>query len=90
MELPQQYETNVGEKGNVFSGGEKQRLSLIRALLKKSPILLLDEPTSSLDVATEQKVVKILAEMKGITRVMITHRRSLLQYTDKVIEIPKI
>lgn len=53
MQLPHQYETKVGEKGNIFSGGEKQRISLIRALLRKSKILLLDEPTSSLDVVTE-------------------------------------
>ena len=50
MQLPNKYETNVGEKGNIFSGGEKQRISLIRALLRKSKILLLDEPTSALDV----------------------------------------
>lgn len=50
MQLPQKYETNVGEKGNIFSGGEKQRISIIRALLRKSKILLLDEPTSSLDM----------------------------------------
>jgi ABC-type multidrug transport system fused ATPase/permease subunit len=48
--LPKGYHTNVGEKGNIFSGGEKQRISLIRALLKKSKIILLDEPTSSLDL----------------------------------------
>lgn len=50
MQLPQKYDTNVGEKGNLFSGGEKQRISLIRALLRKSKILLLDEPTSALDM----------------------------------------
>jgi ABC-type multidrug transport system fused ATPase/permease subunit len=60
MELPQQYNSNVGEKGNIFSGGEKQRISLVRALLKKSPILLLDEPTSALDSVTEEKVINIL------------------------------
>ena len=90
MELPKQYNTNVGEKGNIFSGGEKQRISLIRALLKKTPLILLDEPTSSLDVMTEQKVAQLLKEMKGCTRVMITHRRSLLKFTDQVIEVPKI
>jgi ABC-type multidrug transport system fused ATPase/permease subunit len=52
MQLPEQYNENVGEKGNKFSGGEKQRISLIRALLKKAPIILLDEPTSSLDYQT--------------------------------------
>jgi ABC-type multidrug transport system fused ATPase/permease subunit len=49
MQLPHQYDTNVGEKGNIFSGGEKQRISLIRALLRGSKIILLDEPTSSVD-----------------------------------------
>lgn len=73
MELPKQYQSNVGEKGNLFSGGEKQRISLVRALLKKAPILLLDEPTSSLDSHTEEKVIKILANYKA-TKIMITHR----------------
>lgn len=53
MQLPHQYETKVGEKGNIFSGGEKQRIALIRALIRKSRIILLDEPTSSLDLVTE-------------------------------------
>lgn len=57
MELPQQYHSSVGEKGNIFSGGEKQRISIIRALLRKTKIMLLDEPTSSLDAESEQKVI---------------------------------
>ncbi len=56
MQLPNQYETNVGEKGNIFSGGEKQRISLVRALIRKSKILLMDEPTSALDASTEELV----------------------------------
>ena len=89
MELPKKYDSNVGEKGNLFSGGEKQRISLIRALLKKSPILLLDEPTSALDAASEEKVINVLKEAKG-TKIMITHRRGLLKHVDKVIEVKKI
>jgi len=52
MKLPQGYNEPVGEKGNIFSGGEKQRISLIRALLRKTKFLLLDEPTSSVDIET--------------------------------------
>ncbi len=89
MELPKKYDSNVGEKGNLFSGGEKQRISLIRALLKKSPILLLDEPTSALDAASEEKVINVLKEAKG-TKIMITHRQGLLKHVDKVIEVKKI
>lgn len=61
MQLPNQYETKVGEKGNIFSGGEKQRIALIRALLRNSKIILLDEPTSSLDAVTEAIVGEILS-----------------------------
>ena len=83
MKLPQGYDTKVGEKGNIFSGGEKQRLSIIRALLKKNvKILLLDEPSSSLDQQTENIVGDMLSELKGITRVMVTHREGILRYTD--------
>lgn len=90
MELENGYESSVGEKGNVFSGGEKQRISLIRALLKKSPILLLDEPTSSLDSATEEKVINLLNGLTNTTKIMITHRQNLLKYLDQTVEVKRI
>ena len=78
MQLPQKYETNVGEKGNIFSGGEKQRISIIRALLRKSKILLIDEPTSALDMDSETAVTTLLSELKNTTRILITHRFKIL------------
>ena len=89
MSLPNGYLTNVGEKGNIFSGGEKQRLSIIRGLLKKTPILLLDEPTSSLDQIAEEKVMNLLNNLKDTTKIMITHREGLLKHMDKLIMIKK-
>ena len=86
-QLPLGYNTPVGEKGNIFSGGEKQRISLIRALMRKSKILLLDEPTSSVDKETEQIIGGILSELKGTTRIMITHREGVLHYCDDIIKI---
>ncbi len=77
----------MGEKGNMFSGGEKQRISLIRALMRKSKVLLLDEPTSSLDTVMEERVAEVLSELKGTTRVLITHREKILGYCDKVIRV---
>jgi ABC-type multidrug transport system fused ATPase/permease subunit len=87
LQLPQKYNTNVGEKGNIFSGGEKQRLSLIRALLRKSKIVLLDEPTSSVDAETEQIIGEILLKLKDTTRIMITHREGILEFCDEIIRI---
>lgn len=61
----------------------------MRALLKKSKIILLDEPTSSLDLETERKIAEVLKEYKNCTRIMITHRDALLKYCDDVITIKK-
>src|SRR5207245_8275708 len=73
--LPQGFDTNAGERGRLFSGGERQRLSLARALLKDPPILSLDEATSALDALTEARVQAALAEvMKGRTTFVIAHR----------------
>jgi len=79
MALPQGYETPVGERGMRLSGGERQRVALARAFLKDAPILILDEPTSSVDVATEAVILDALERvMKGRTVFLITHRPSLL------------
>lgn len=81
--LPEGYETNVGERGAMLSGGERQRIALARAFLKDAPILILDEPTSSVDVATEALILDALkALMQGRTSFFITHRPGTLANCD--------
>jgi ATP-binding cassette subfamily B protein len=86
--LPHGYGTLVGERGMRLSGGERQRISLARAFLKDSPILILDEPTSSVDVKTEALIVEATERlMRGRTTFIITHRRTLLKYCDRELII---
>ena len=86
--LPDGYGTIVGERGMTFSGGERQRISLARAFLKDAPILLLDEPTSSVDVVSEVAIMDAMsALMRDRTTLMIAHRRSTLETCDAVMEI---
>jgi len=86
MNTPNGYDTVLGEDGVGLSGGEKQRLSIARALLKNSPILLLDEPTSALDVETEKQIQKTLRKIKGNkTIITIAHRLSTIKHSDRII-----
>lgn len=88
--LPQGIETNVGDAGNNFSGGQKQRLSIARAVLKNPPIMILDEATSALDTESE-RLVQIALEnmMKNRTSVVIAHRLSTIQNADEIIVMHK-
>ena len=86
LELPQGYDTVLGEDGSTLSGGQRQRLALARALLRDAPIVILDEPTSALDVATEAVVWRNVEELlRGRTAIVIAHRLSTARRADRIV-----
>ncbi len=83
--MPEGYDTMVGERGVTLSGGQRQRIAIARAVIRNTPILILDEPSSGLDAASEQLVFDALDRlMTGKTSVVIAHRLSTIQRADKI------
>lgn len=87
-QMPMGYQTELSD-GAGLSGGQKQRVALACALLTKSPVLILDEATSSLDVLTEKKIMDNLLQMADKTVIFVAHRLSISQRTDRVIVMDK-
>ncbi len=88
MDMPDGYDTYIGERGVMLSGGQKQRISIARVFLKNPQILILDEATSALDTVTEQRIQSSLDELaKGRTTIIIAHRLSTVKNADTVAVI---
>ena len=85
-QMPNGYDSMVGERGLTLSGGQRQRIGIARAILRNSPILILDEPTAALDTESEKLVMEALERlMKGRTVITIAHRLSTIRDADKIV-----
>jgi ABC-type multidrug transport system fused ATPase/permease subunit len=88
--FPEGYDTLVGERGTQLSGGQRQRISIAPALLKNSPVLILDEATSHLDAVNEQQVRQALEQlMEGRTTLVIAHRLSTIRDADQIVVLDR-
>ncbi len=86
VQLPQGYDTVIGERGITLSGGQRQRLAIARAFLRDAPVLILDEPTSALDARTESDLLSALERLKkGRTTFIIAHRLSTVKGADRIV-----
>jgi subfamily B ATP-binding cassette protein MsbA len=84
--MPHGYDSMVGERGDTLSGGQRQRIGIARAVVRNSPIMILDEPTAALDPESEALVIEALRRlMQGRTVIMIAHRLSTIRDADKII-----
>lgn len=83
--MPDEYETVIGERGVGLSGGQKQRISIARALAKHTPILIMDDSTSALDMETEHEIQKTLKSLPDTTKLIIAHRISAVRHADEII-----
>jgi subfamily B ATP-binding cassette protein MsbA len=87
-DMPEQYDTMIGEKGVTLSGGQRQRIAIARAIIRDAPILILDEPTSGLDAASEELVFEALNRlMEGRTAIVIAHRLATVRRADVIFVV---
>ena len=90
MELPDHYDTRIGERGVKLSVGQKQRVAIARVLLKNPPIVVFDEATSNIDTETEVKIREALAVLtRGRTTIFIAHRLTTLQQVDRILVLER-
>lgn len=89
IDLPDKYDTRIGEDGSIFSGGQSQRLGIARALYKEPEVLILDEGTSALDNQTEKKLIENLLSLDDMTLLLVTHKTFTLKNFDKIVVMEK-